>query len=975
MKKLLFLISPLIFLSCIRESNIPSILKDKKLINYVNPFIGTGGHGHTYPGATMPFGMMQLSPDTRLDGWDGCSGYHYSDEYIYGFSHTHLSGTGVSDYGDILLMPTNTINFNNGANGKKGYRAHFSHANEIAAPGYYKVKLDTTNIEVELTVSKRSGMHKYQFPSAENQIIILDLLHRDKVLDANIDKISDTEIQGYRFSDAWATDQRLYFYIKTSHSFNDMLQSPPVYGMPGGRKTALIFNNPTNDPIYIKIGISAVDEEGARKNLEEEIADKSFEDIKKEAQDTWEQQLEKIVIESSNLDYKTNFYTSLYHTMIAPNLYQDVDGRYRGMDLEIHTTKDFDYYTVFSLWDTYRATHPLYTIIEQERTNDFINTLLAKYDEGGILPIWDLSSNYTDCMIGYHAVPVIADAYLKGIRGYDTEKAFQAMKHSAFQDKLGLKSYKEFGFVPMEEESESVSKTLEYAFDDWTIAQMAKAMDKEDDYVLFSKRAQFYKNVYDPETKFMRGRFRNTWFTPFDPYEVNFNYTEANAWQYSLYAPQDITGLMNLMGGKKALENHLDNLFTAKNETSGRDQIDITGLIGQYAHGNEPSHHMAYLYNFVNKPAKTQEKVYQILTELYKNDPDGVSGNEDCGQMSAWYVLSSLGFYPVTPGANQYIIGSPLFKKATLNLENKKQFTIQTENSSDSAIYIEKAFLNDIELNRTFITHNEIIAGGILTFYMTDAPTNWGTQEGQEPKTEIKEHLIIPTPFIAKGEIAFKNDTQVSLANSIKETTIYYSIDAEEFKTYENPINITTESQLKTYAALNGINSDTLKTNFYKINSNSSIQLETEYANQYNAGGNNALIDGIRGSKDYRTGAWQGYQDTDLIAIIDLGSIQAFETVEISFLQDQRSWIFFPTEVTCYVAPEKIFSKNVSAQIIAAEVPSSEIEIKTIKFNTEGQSARYIKIVAKNLGDLPNWHLGSPYKGKAWIFIDEITIK
>mgnify|MGYP003966714767 FL=1 len=975
MKRSLFIISVLSLFSCANEPNVSTAQKELPLIDYVNPFIGTGGHGHTYPGATMPFGMMQLSPDTRLDGWDGCSGYHYSDEYIYGFSHTHLSGTGVSDYGDILLMPTNTINFNNGANGKKGYRAHFSHANEIAAPGYYKVKLDTTNIEVELTVSKRSGMHKYQFPSAENQIVILDLIHRDKVLDANIDKISDTEIQGYRFSDAWATDQRLYFYIKTSHSFNDILQSPPEQGMPGARKTALTFNNPNNELVYIKIGISAVDEEGARKNLEEEIADKSFEDIKKEAQDTWEQQLEKIVIESSNSDYKTNFYTSLYHTMIAPNLYQDVDGRYRGMDLEIHTTKDFDYYTVFSLWDTYRATHPLYTIIEQERTNDFINTLLAKYDEGGILPIWDLSSNYTDCMIGYHAVPVIADAYLKGIRDYDTEKAFQAMKHSAFQDKLGLKSYKEFGFVPMEEESESVSKTLEYAYDDWTIAQMAKAMNTEDDYALFSKRAQFYKNVYDPETQFMRGRFRNTWFTPFDPYEVNFNYTEANAWQYSLYVPQDITGLMNLMGGKKVLENHLDNLFTANNETSGRDQIDITGLIGQYAHGNEPSHHMAYLYNFVNKPAKTQEKVYQILTELYKNDPDGVSGNEDCGQMSAWYVLSSLGFYPVTPGANQYIIGSPLFEKATLNLENKKQFTIQAENISDSAIYIEKAFLNDIELNRTFITHNEIIAGGILKFYMTDAPNNWGTQEGHEPKTEIKEHLIIPTPFIAEGKIAFKNDTQVSLANSIKETTLYYSIDSEEFKIYENPINITTESQLKTYAALNGIKSDTLKTNFYKINSNISIQLETEYANQYNAGGNNALIDGIRGSKDYRTGAWQGYQDADLIAIIDLGSIQAFETVELSFLQDQRSWIFFPTEVTCYVAPEKIFSKNVPAQIIAAEVPSSEIEIKTIRFNTEGQSSRYIKIVAKNLGDLPNWHLGSPYKGKAWIFIDEITIK
>jgi predicted alpha-1,2-mannosidase len=471
-----FFIFLLIISSCTDEKHIKPAEKDKNLITYVNPLIGTGGHGHTYPGATMPFGMMQLSPDTRLDGWDGCSGYHYSDNYIYGFSHTHLSGTGVSDYGDILLMPTNEINFYNGADGKRGYRAHFKHENEIAEPGYYKVHLDSTEIDVELTVSKRSGVHKYQFPSSENQVVILDLIHRDKVLDAKIDKISDTEIQGYRFSDAWATDQRLYFYIKTSHVFVDMLQSPPIQGMPGGRKTALKFINPNNEPIFIKIGISAVDMIGARNNMFEEIGNKTFEDVKTEAQNTWEKQLEKIVIESDNKDYKTNFYSALYHTMLAPNLYQDVDGRYRGMDLEIHQTTNFDYYTVFSLWDTYRAAHPLYTIIEEEKTNDFINTFIAKYDEGGIMPIWDLSANYTGCMIGYHAVPVIADAYLKGIRDYDTEKAFEAMTHSATRDKLGLKSYKEFGFIPVEEESESVSKTLEYAYDDWTIAQMAKCI-------------------------------------------------------------------------------------------------------------------------------------------------------------------------------------------------------------------------------------------------------------------------------------------------------------------------------------------------------------------------------------------------------------------------------------------------------------------------------------------------------------------
>ena len=975
MKKILYFISLFFVFACSKTSKNETVQKDQSLINYVNPFIGTGGHGHTYPGATMPFGMMQLSPDTRLDGWDGCSGYHYSDDEIYGFSHTHLSGTGVSDYGDILLMPTNKMTFNNGADGKEGYKSKFSHNNEVAEPGFYKVHLDDTNIDVELTVSKRSGMHKYQFPSNENQLVILDLIHRDKVINAKIDRISDRELQGYRFSEAWAKDQRLFFTIKTSHPFNDVLQSPPKQGMAGAQKIALTFINPNNEPVYIKIGISAVDIEGAKKNLETEIGNKYFDEIKKEAQDTWEKQLKKIVIESPNIDYKTNFYTSLYHTMIAPNLYQDVDGRYRGMDLEIHQTTDFDYYTVFSLWDTYRAAHPLYTIIEQEKTNDFINTFLAKYDEGGIMPIWDLSANYTGCMIGYHAVPVIADAYLKGIQGYDTEKAFQAMKHSAYQDKLGLKSYKDFGFVPMEEESESVSKTLEYAYDDWTIAQMAKVMGKQNDYELFLKRAQFYKNVFDPETNFMRGRFRNTWFSPFDPFEVNFNYTEANAWQYSLYAPQDISGLMNLMGGKKELENHLDTMFTANMETSGRDQADITGLIGQYAHGNEPSHHMAYLYNFVNQPAKTQEKVHQILTELYKNDPDGVSGNEDCGQMSAWYVLSSLGFYPVTPGSNQYIIGTPLFEKATLQLENKNALTILAQNTSETNIYVENVYLNDKELSRTYITHEEIMSGGELKFQMTNAPSKWGTLEGQEPKTEINEHLITQAPFIAEGDIAFKNKTQISLSNSNKNASIFYSLDSDDYKAYTNPLSITEEIELKTYAEVNGVISDTLNTQFYKINPNISIKLESEYANQYNAGGNNALIDGIRGSKDFRTGAWQGYQDTDVVAIIDLGSVQPFETVEVSFLQDQRSWIFYPTEVECYVAPGNTFHKNLPSQKIEAKVASSETEIKTLRFNMGGYSARYIKIVAKNLGDLPKWHLGSPHQGKAWVFIDEITVK
>lgn len=968
----------LFMLSCKKEIQIlESAPKDKPLISYVNPFIGTGGHGHTFPGATLPFGMMQLSPDTRLDGWDGCSGYHYSDNYIYGFSHTHLSGTGVSDYGDILLMPTNKQCFNNGADGKSGYRAPFSHDTEIAEPGYYKVHLDSTDIDVELTVSKRSGVHKYQFSSSEKQYAIVDLIHRDKVLDAQIEKVSDTEITGYRFSDAWAKDQRLFFVIKTSHPFSDVLQSPPEEGMAGAQKIALKFLNPNNEPVYIKIGISAVDIAGAKKNLDQEIGNKSFNQVKQEAQNTWEQKLEKIVVESNTNDYKTNFYTSLYHTMIAPNLYQDVDGRYRGMDLNIHQTKDFDYYTVFSLWDTYRAAHPLYTIIEQAKTNDFINTFIAKYDEGGIMPIWDLSANYTGCMIGYHAAPVIADAYLKGIKNYNVEKVFEAMKHSATRDKLGLKSYKKLGFIPVEEESESVSKTLEYAYDDWTIAQMAKAMGKEVDFKMYSERAQYYKNVFDPESQFMRGRFRNTWFTPFDPYEVNFNYTEANAWQYSYYVPQDVSGFMTLLGGKDKLDANLDNLFAAKAETSGRNQADITGLIGQYAHGNEPSHHMAYLYNFVNKPYKTQEKVHTILTQLYKNQPDGISGNEDCGQMSAWYVFSSLGFYPVTPGSNQYIIGTPLFEKATINLENGKQFNIRANNLTKENLYIKSASLNGNNLNKTFLSHNDIVNGGDLVFEMNNQPSDWGINEGQEPKTEIKENLITPAPFIAKGDIAFKGETRVVLENVDKTAIIVYSLNDNEFKEYNTPLVISEASNLKVYSEKNGIKSATIETQFYKIDPNISIKLETEYANQYNGGGTNALIDGVYGTEDFRTGTWQGYWNEDLIATVDLGQEKKLSEISIGFLQDQRSWIFYPSEVEFLLSKDgNNFIKLPLTKRTFDTKTSEDVQItKVLYFIKDPSKYRYVKIIAKKLGKLPKWHLGYEHDGKSWIFTDEITIK
>jgi predicted alpha-1,2-mannosidase len=976
--KSFFYLFVMILFSCKTEKIGPTN-KDKNLISYVNPFIGTGGHGHTYPGATMPFGMMQLSPDTRLDGWDGCSGYHYSDDEIYGFSHTHLSGTGVSDYGDILLMPTNKAIFNNGADGKEGYKSKFSHNNEVAEPGFYKVYLEDTNINVELTVSKRSGMHKYQFPTETEQYIILDLEHRDELLDFQIEKIEGNVIQGYRHSKAWATNQKLFFYITFSHPIKiaDFHKKDNKTS-----KVAIQLRNPIKMSVYVKIGISAVDIEGAKKNLEAEIGDQTFEQVKKTAQDFWEKQLEKIVVEDANIDNKTNFYTSMYHVALAPNLYQDVDGRYRGMDNKIHKSVGFDYYTVFSLWDTYRAAHPLYTIIEQEKTNDFINTFLAKYDEGGILPIWDLAANYTGCMIGYHAVPVISDAYLKGIRNYDIDKAFKAMKHSATREKLGLDSYKSFGFISVEKESESISKTLEYAYDDWSIAQMAKDLGKNEDYKAYLERAQNYKNVFDPSSKFMRGRFRNTWFAPFDPYEVNFNYTEANAWQYSFYVPQDVSGFMKLLGGKQQLEHQLDKLFVAENKTSGRHQVDITGLIGQYAHGNEPSHHMAYLYNFVNKPTKTQEKVRQILTELYTNTPDGISGNEDCGQMSAWYIFSSLGFYPVTPGSNEYIIGSPLFKKATINLENGKKFTVEAKNQSLENKYIKSAKLNGEAYQYTYINHNDIMNGGNLVFEMSNNPTKWGTADEFIPSTEIKEHVIVAAPFIAKGKTAFKGSTEITLKNLDVEAAIYYRIGHKGgFKKYKKPFIIDKFINLDVYAQKGETKSATISTNFYKIDPNIKIDLKTKYANQYNAGGDNALIDGIIGAKDFRTGTWQGYFDEDVIAIVDLGSQKKINEVSVGFLQDQRSWIFLPKAVVLFGSKDGKYFQKLEYTKFSNNTASEQVEIKNITFNPDKYSNslkpiyRYIKVHAFKLGELPKWHLGAKHDGKSWLFVDEIQIK
>ena len=939
-------------------------------IKYVNTFIGTGGHGHTYPGVSLPFGMMQLSPDTRLEGWDGCGGYHYTDSIIYGFSHTHLSGTGISDYGDVLLMPTSgEVNLSNGVieskNSNKqinelGYSSKFSHNNEKSEPGYYQVFLEDYDINVELTTSLRSGIHKYSYSKKDNANLILDLKHRDKLLKHNINIIDSITISGFRYSDEWAREQRVYFLIKLSHPFiNYTLNNEKnILGLTFGK---------LKKPLVTKVSISAVDSLGAIENFNE-IVNLDFNQTKKNAQAIWNNQLNKIQIKTKSKEKKEIFYTALYHSFLAPNTYNDINGNYNGIDLKKHNSTD-NHYTVFSLWDTFRASHPLFTILETKKTNEFIRTLLRQFQDGGKLPIWELAGNYTDCMIGYHAIPVIVDAYIKGIRDYDTDMALNAMVLSAESNTHGLKAYKKNGFIRASDEPESVSKNLEYAYDDWCIAVMADSLGKKEIAKRFYKRAQYYKNLYDPETGFFRGKNSYSWFGPFKPEEVNFNYTEANAWQYSLFVPQDISGHIKLKGGELSYEKHLDAMFESSSVTSGRHQPDVTGLIGQYAHGNEPSHHMAYLYNFIGKPSKTQKYTAQIMNEQYSNLPDGLSGNEDCGQMSAWYVLSSLGFYPVTPGLDYYTIGTPLFDAATINLENGNTFKIRTKNLNSDNIYIQSATLNGKEFNNSFLKHSTITNGGELLFNMGENPSSWG--EENRPYSIITSNKIVAVPFFISKSQTFVKDHYIELG-TVDSSQIFFSIKGRGFQKYLSPIVISNNTEITIYAKKGKIESKRVTAKYFKIDNSKSIQISSKYANQYAAAGDKTLIDQLRGGVNYRTGNWQGYRE-NLEVVIDLNKIQKIKSISLGCHQDIRSWIFYPKNVEYW---SSLDGENYDyLGKINTETPEN-IEgsfHKDIQLEINGIKTRYVKIKAKNYGICPEWHLGAG--GKTWIFVDEIIIK
>ena len=868
---------------------IPLLALLTSLVSLVNPFVGTDFHGHTFPGAAYPFGMVQLSPDTRPDSgnWDGCSGYHYSDSLIYGFSHTHLSGTGCDDLCDIMVMPVRGFD---APAGRKDYASAFSHASEKASPGYYEVKLERYDVTAKLSAGRRAGFHEYIFAPGSAPQIVIDLKHRDQVLDAELHTSGRRVVTGHRRSRSWATDQSVYFYAEFSEPFERSLTDT------GGTAALLTFSRRCRK-VEVKVGLSSVSVENAKMNLDAE-AGTDFDSCLKDCVNAWESFLSKLA-PPAGFPSPEVFYTALYHCAIHPSLYSDANGEYRGMDRQVHRAlrsdgTPYEHYTIFSLWDTFRGLHPLLCELEPERTADFINSFISIYREAGKLPVWELWGNETNCMIGYNAAPVIADAAARGLGGFDLEEAFEAMLASSRNGEFGLDSFRRNGLVLADDEHESVSKTLEYAYDDWCVAQVAKMLGRDEEYEEYMRSAQYWRNVFDPQTGFMRARLNGRFVTPFHPTEVNNHYTEANSWQYSFFVPHDLVGLMEAHGGREAFLTRIDSLFRAPEKTSGRTQADITGQIGQYAHGNEPSHHIAWIPELLGRPDLSRELVQRILTTLYSNDPDGLCGNDDCGQMSAWYVLSALGRYPVCPGAG-----------------------LKTLTSMPKTIVVNPVFEMD----------NDIILDSM----------------------------------------------RVSIGNIEPGAKAYYSIDGGTVHEYSDPLVVSEPCTIEAYCvAADGRRSFTTRTSLRKVRRDMKIELGQRYNPQYSGGGDEALIDGFRGSTNWRTGGWQGYQGRDFTAVVDLLSIRHIGELSAGFCQDARSWIWMPRSVEFYSSLDgKEYSYEGSVES-GVDPQDYEIQIHELGLRLD-KEARYVKIIARQLGTIPDWHPGAG--GQSFIFIDEISVK
>ena len=950
-----------------------SAISQKNYAALVNPFIGTSAHGHTYPGSSSPFGMVQLSPDTRLSGWDGCSGYHYTDSAIYGFSHKHLSGTGIADYCDILFMPfSRKTEWKN-----EQYKSSFSHDNEYAHAGYYSVLLDKDQIKAELTTTPRTGIHRYTYQKGKASRILIDLAHRDEVLESYIEKINEYEFKGLRRSRGWSQDQVEYFYVRFNLPVKSFVtaiddKETALNKTSGKNIKAVLDFGITNKPVVGKVGISAVSEEGAKLNLDAEAGNKTFERLKLEAEAAWNKELSKIEVEGSKNEEQI-FYTSLYHCLLSPNIYQDVDGSFRGMDKKIHKDTSFNNYTVFSLWDTYRAEHPLLNIIDQKRSLDFIKTFLAHYKYGGMMPVWELSAHESYVMIGYHSIPVILDALAKGINRFDAEQALKAITEYAESNRFGLAYYRTKGFISNDDEHESVSKTIEYAYDDWCIAMLAQKLGNQQIADRYFKRSLSYRNVFDRSVGFSRGKVGNAWYQNFDPAEVNNFFTEGNSWQYSFSAPHDVKGLIEMYGGKERFSERLNEMFTTSSKLSGRKQVDVTGLIGQYAHGNEPSHHIAYLFNYVGLPWRTQELVHRICKEFYTNMPDGLIGNEDCGQMSAWYVMSALGFYQSCPGSNMFEVGTPLFKKAKIHLENGKAITINAPAADSKHFYVKGFKLNGKSTNSSWFTYDDIKNGGEIEFALDSvAGKAFGIAERDWPVTETVAGDFVLAPFVEADSLRFFDSASVQL-RSFEDAEIFYRQKGmKDFARYISPIHLSSNDSLVFFARKGPHRSAFLSHQFIKLPKDRKVIAMDAINTMYKADSANTLFDGVLGNKQWRNGEWISYYAKDATIVVDLFRERKIKFAGVHCLQDVGPWIIYPAAIEVYASDNNNDFKIVKLIKNSFDNKREGVFLQTLGANLDIK-ARYLKFVIKNGGKLPAWHESAG--NDSHLFIDELIIE
>lgn len=926
----------------------------------VNPMIGTGGHGHCFPGPTYPFGMVQLSPDSRLEGWDGCSGYHNSDSSIYGFSHTHLSGTGVPDLCDILIQP---------GSGKMAIQknfiqlpdisSRFKKQNEIAEVGLYSNYLDRYKVKVRLTVTPRTGIHEYRFDHTKGEKwIAIDLKHRDQLIDWEFSKISDTRISGYRRSSSWAKDQWVFFDVRSSSKIKRYLLNKDSSQL-------ICYFDEDLKTLRLQCAISAVDQKGASNNLDAEWTELEFDEIVIRCRSAWDRLLQRVKIEDKNWDKDqfTIFYTALYHSCIHPSLFQDADGRYRGMDQKIHQgDPKHPRYSIFSLWDTYRAAHPLYQLVFPEYNYDFILSFLGQFDECGRLPVWELAANETYCMIGNHSIPVLSYAWSDQNPKYkpDYTRILNAVEKTLSIDFSALETFKTMGFISPDKASESVSKTIENSLD---FAALSILTGKS------LPQSSYYQNLYNPNTGFFQAKLNHSFVKPFEPSEVNFHYTEANAWQYLFGAHHDPKGMMKCFSynsnenPQSILETRLDSLFLTQMKLSGREQSDITGLIGQYAHGNEPSHHVAFLYNYAGRPDKTESYVSKIRRTLYTNSAEGLSGNEDCGQMSAWYVWTSLGFYPmlsimpvldpVRPAAGSVVIYPP----------DQKPILIIRDDSKG------KKFLGQITQNGKPI-HNPIRLrpGDKIIFEGSDSKS-W---KGYDLDSSFNElYFSNCLPFVSKGERVFSESQKIELS-SMNSRPIQYFFKSlpQQINIYNKAIEINQPAEICFSQEGDTPSSNWPCAKFGLKPLGLEINLSSEYAPVYAAGGKDALIDGLHGSSDFRDGMWQGYFNKDVTLEMNLTQAQMVNKINIGFLQDQKSWILFPNEIQLKYSLDGIHWKEKN---IRHSIPQNTVEgVKNIFSFDISEPVLKIQLKCINPGPLPDWHLS---KGEScWLFIDEIEL-